>query len=159
MAFIDEIEQDPFLKKLFLKLVKMVALDMQDKAPEMTADELYESEDFFPEWNPEIHNYLEKKAGYVCKSKKGNLVRLIQPYDSKIYPQEPEELSAQWGFYWSKDPKRAKEFVKSATSPYNIGDCCKEGEQVYRSIMDNNTYAPSEYDRGWELVSEEELLS
>ncbi len=24
-------------------------------------------------------------------------MKLIQPYDSTIYPQEPEELEAQWG--------------------------------------------------------------
>ncbi len=158
MSLLDEIEKDPFLKQLFLKLVKMVALDMQEQAADMTSDELYESEDFFPAWNPQIHNYLKKKIGYVCKSPKGTLVRLIQPYDSDIYTQEPEELPAHWGFYWSKDPKKAKDFVKSATSPYNIGDCCKENGAVYRSTMDGNTYAPSEYERGWELVPEEELV-
>lgn len=158
MAFLDEIENDPFLKQLFLKLVKMVALDMQEKAPEMTTEEIYENDNFFPMWNPELHNYLEKKVGYVCKTPRGNLVRLVQPYDSTIYKEEPEELPAQWGFYWSKDPKKAKEFVKSSTSPYNIGDCCKENGETYRSLMDNNTYAPSEYDRGWELVPEEELF-
>lgn len=158
MALMDEIENDPFLKQLFLKLVKIVALDCQDKAPEMSAEEIFENEDFFPAWNPNIHNYLKKKAGYVCKSPKGNLVRLIQPYDSDIYPAEPEELAAQWGFYWSKDPKRAKEFVKSATSPYGVGDCCTEGGIVYRSTMENNTFAPSEYEQGWEIVPEEELV-
>lgn len=158
MAFMDELERNPMLKTLFLRLVKMVALDIQDKAPEMTNEEIFENEYFIPEWNPEVHNYLNKKAGYVCKSKKGNLVRLIQPYDSNVYKEEPEDLPAQWGFYWSKDPKRAKDFVKSATSPYNIGDCCKENDIVYRSTMDNNVHAPSEYSQGWEAVPEGELL-
>lgn len=158
MALMDEIENDPFLKQLFLKLVKIVALDCQEKAPDMSAEEIFENEDFFPAWNPDMHNYKDKKAGYVCKSPKGNLVRLIQPYDSDIYPAEPEELAAQWGFYWSKDPKRAKAFVKSATSPYGIGDCCIENGVVYRSTMASNTFAPSEYSRGWKEVPEEELL-
>lgn len=157
MSFTEELNNDPFLKQMFLKLVKMIALDCQEKAPEMTAEEIYENEEFFPAWNPNLHNYLEKKAGYVCKSPKGNLVRLIQPYDSTVYTDEPEALTAQWGFYWSKDPKKAKEFVKSATSPYGKGDCCIEDGKVYRSTMDGNTFAPSEYERGWELVPEEEL--
>lgn len=157
MALMDEIENDPFMKALFLKLVKMVALKCQDDAPDMTSEEIYENEEFFPAWNPQIHNYKNKKIGYVCKSPSGNLVRLIQPYDSDIYGDEPEQLTAQWGFYWSKDPKKAKDFVKSSTSPYGIGDCCKENDVVYRSLMDNNVYAPSEYDRGWEIVPQEEL--
>lgn len=157
MAFLEELENDPFLKKLFMKLVRLAALDCQERAADMNAEEIFDNEDFFPMWNPNIHNYLEKKAGYVCKTPSGNLVRLIQPYDSETYTDEPEKLSAQWGFYWSKDPRRAKDFVKSATSPYNIGDCCKENGKVYRSTMDANTYAPSEYERGWELVAEEEI--
>lgn len=158
MAFIDELENDAFLKQLFLKLVRIVAQDTQDKAPAMTAEEIFENEDFFPAWNPEKHNYLNKKAGYVCRSPKGNLVRLIQPYDSTVYSDEPENLPAQWGFYWSKDPKKATEFVKSSTSPYGIGDCCKENGKVYRSTMENNVHAPSEYAQGWEEVPEEAYM-
>ena len=42
---------------------------------------------------------LERKAGFVCRSTAGRVVRLLQPYDSTIYnTQEPEELEAQWGF-------------------------------------------------------------
>lgn len=158
MAFLEELENDPFLKKLFMKLVKLAAVECQESAPAMTAEEIFDNEDFFPMWNPNIHNYLEKKTGYVCKTPSGNLVRLIQPYDSKTYTDEPEKLPAQWGFYWSKDPKKAKDFIKSSTSPYNIGDCCKEDGKVYRSTVEANVYAPSEYDRGWELVPEEELI-
>lgn len=158
MAFIDDLESNELLKKVFLKMVRIVALDLQEKAPAMTSEELYDNEELFPAFDVTKHKYLEKKAGYVCRSPKGNLVRLIQPYDSDIYTGEPEELTAQWGFYWSKDPKKAKEFLKSATSPYGTGDCCIENGNVYRSTMDNNTYAPSEYERGWELVPQEELV-
>lgn len=157
MSFFDEVEQDPLLKKLFLRFVRMVSVDVQARAPDMDVDEIYDNEDFFPMWNPDKHNYLKKKAGYVCKTPFGNLVRLIQPYDSTIYTDPPEQLPAQWGFYWSKDPKKAKGFIKSATSPYGIGDCCIENGVVYRSKMENNTFAPSEYERGWEIVPEEEL--
>ena len=77
-------------------------------------------------------------------------MKLIQPYDSTIYPQEPEELEAQWGFYWSADPAKALPFVALSTSPYGEGDCCTEGGHVYRSTMKNNVWAPSEYPQGWE---------
>ena len=133
------------------KYGKIVATELQQKAPEMNGTELYEQDCFVPEFNPK-KQYLNFKIGYVCKSKAGRLVRLIQPYDSTIYTQQPEELSAHWGFYWSKDPAKALPFVAIATSPFNEGDCCTENDLVYRSKINGNVYAPSEYPDGWEKV-------
>ena len=100
---------------------------------------------------------LERKAGqkdgFVCKSSAGRVVRLLQNYDSTVYTQEPEELPAQWGFVWSKDPAKALPFIALATSPYDTGDCCTETGIVYRSTMDGNVHAPSAYPQGWEVVT------
>mgnify|MGYP006946912421 FL=1 len=96
---------------------------------------------------------LERKAGFVCQSSAGRVVRLVQPYDSTIYTKEPEELPAQWGFAWSTDPAKALPFVAMATSPYNKGDCCTEGSKVYRSTLDSNVWSPSAYPQGWEEVN------
>lgn len=125
---------------------------IQAEAPDMTGTELYAEEQYIPDFQAAaaLHNMLERKAGFVCRSTAGRLVRLLQPYDSTIYTQEPEELEAQWGFYWSTDPAKALPFVALATSPYGEGDCCTEGGHVYRSTMKNNVWAPSEYPQGWE---------
>lgn len=133
------------------KYGKLVAKGIQEKAPEMSGTELYEQDSYIPDFNPE-RQYLNFKAGYVCKSKAGRLVRLIQPYDSTIYTQQPEELTAQWGFYWSKDPAKALPFVALSTSPYDTGDCCTEKGRVYRSKFDGNVHAPSAWPEGWEVV-------
>lgn len=95
-------------------------------------------------------NMLTRPIGFVCKSSSGRVVKLIQQYDSTIYTAEPEELPAQWGFVWSHDPAKALPFIALATSPYMRGDCCAEDGAVYRSVMDNNVYAPSTYPQGWE---------
>ena len=129
------------------------AQTLQAQAPDMTGTELYASEDYIPSFTAacEAMNMLERKAGFVCRSTAGRVVRLLQPYDSTIYnTQEPEELEAQWGFYWSADPAKALPFVALSTSPYGEGDCCTEGGHVYRSTMKNNVWAPSEYPQGWE---------
>ena len=97
-------------------------------------------------------NMLNRPIGFVCKSSTGRVVRLIQPYDSTVYTAEPEELPAQFGFVWSKDPAKALSFIALSTSPYMIGDCCIENGAVYRSTMDGNIYAPSAYPQGWEAV-------
>ena len=125
---------------------------IQAEAPDMTGTELYAEEQYIPDFQAAVtaKNMLERTAGFVCRSPAGRLVKLIQPYDSTIYPQAPEQLEAQWGFYWSADPAKALPFVALSTSPYGEGDCCTEGGHVYRSTMKNNVWAPSEYPQGWE---------
>ena len=129
---------------------------LQAKAPEMTGTELYAREGYIPDFQAAkaAKNMLERTSGFVCRSTAGRVVKLIQPYDSTIYTQEPEELPAQWGFAWSADPAKALPFIQLATSPYMTGDCCTEGGHVWRSTMDNNTWAPSAYPSGWEDLGE-----
>lgn len=129
---------------------------LQAQASEMTGTELYGAEDWIPSFQAAcaLKNMLERSTGFVCRSTAGRVVKLLQPYDSSIYPQEPEELPAQWGFQWSTDPAKALPFVALATSPYNTGDCCTENGHVYRSTMDNNVWAPSGYPDGWQEVND-----
>lgn len=130
------------------------ALSVQKKAPEMSGTELYANDRDIPGFRAacSVKNMLERSAGFVCLSPAGRVVRLIQPYDSTVYTQEPEALSAQWGFVWSTDPAKALPFVAISTSPYNKGDCCTEGGVVYRSTIANNVWSPSAYPKGWEEV-------
>lgn len=145
-------------KELVLNVMKRygkaVAEEIQEKAPQMTGTELYKETGFIPDFNPE-KQYLNYPVGYVCKSPSGRLVKLLQPYDSTVFTQEPEELVAQWGFYWSTEPSKALPFISMATSPYAKNDCCTYEDVVYRSLMDNNTWSPPDYAQGWEVVEME----
>lgn len=131
---------------------------VQNNAENMTGTELYAVGDRIPLFKAacEKMNMKNRKAGFVCKTSAGRVVRLLQPYDSTIYTQEPEELPAQWGFKWSTDPAKALPFVAISTSPYMKGDCCLENDTVYRSKQDNNVHAPSSWPDGWERVSDED---
>lgn len=124
---------------------------LQEAAPNMSGTEIYEQETYIPDFKASIalKNMLERSVGFVCRSTAGRAVKLLQPYDSSIYTAEPEELPAQWGFYWSTDPAKALPYIQLATSPYNTGDCCTENGHVYRSTMDSNVWAPSAYPQGW----------
>ena len=136
---------------------KLIAQNLQTRAPDMTGTELYAEEDYIPSFAEAVKrkNMLERDAGFVCRSTAGRVVRLLQKYDSTIYTSEPEELTAQWGFVWSTDPAKALPFIALSTSPYNKGDCCSENGVVYRSKNDNNVWAPSAYSDAWEEVSNE----
>ena len=128
---------------------------VQSNADSMTGTELYAVDDRIPAFTAAVQkmNMLDRPIGFTCKSSAGRVVRLLQVYDSDTYPQEPEELPAQWGFKWSTDPAKALPFVAISTSPYMLGDCCSVDGVVYRSAMDNNVWNPLDYPSGWEEVT------
>ncbi len=131
------------------------ALTLQENSSTMTGTELNAQTDMVPAFTEavKVKNMLDRPIGFVCKSSAGRVVALLQPYDSNTYPQEPEELPAQWRFKWSTDPAKALPFIKLASSPYNIGDCCTWEGSIYRSTIDNNVFSPAEYPQGWEELS------
>lgn len=134
---------------------KADAQDLQTRAPDMDGTALYSEKQKIPDFQAakEQKNMLQRPVGFVCRSTAGRVVKLLQVYDSMVYPGEPEELPAQWGFVWSTNPEDALPFVAMSTSPYGIGECCTENGQVYRSTIDNNVWAPSAYPQGWEAVN------
>lgn len=130
------------------------AKNLQGRASGLTGTELYAETDKIPAFKSAValKNMSTRSAGFVCRSTAGRVVVLLQPYDSSVYTQEPEELPAQWGFKWSTDPAKALPFVALSTSPYGVGDCCTYSGKVYRSKIANNVYAPDAYPAGWEEV-------
>ena len=137
------------------------AADLQTRSAEMDGTALYAEENKIPDFAAacDIMNMLKRPVGFMCRSTAGHVVKLLQVYDSATYPAEPEELPAQWGFVWSTDPTKAREFVAISTSPYMTDDCCIDNGVVYRSTMDNNVWRPSEYPQGWQqLGTMEEVM-
>lgn len=71
------------------------AQDLQETSEGMMGTELYEKEDYIPDFSAAVakKNMLERKAGktdgFLCRSSAGRIVRLIQNYNSDTYPQEP----------------------------------------------------------------------
>lgn len=140
---------------------KLIAQDLQTRSASMTGTELIAEEDYLPSFDAAVAkmNMLDRSAGFVCRSAAGRAVKLLQPYDSTVYTAQPEELPAQWGFYWSTDPKKAKPFIALSTSPYNTGDCCTHDGHVWRSGQDGNVWAPGTVNVKWDdLGTVEEVL-
>lgn len=150
-----------FVLDAMQRIGKTIAQNIQSRAAEMTGTELYAEEDYIPDFAAAcaLKNMLERTAGFVCRSSAGRVVKLLQPYDSSIYTAEPEELPAQWGFVWSDDPKKARDFISLSTSPYMENNCAIDAGYVWRSKIDNNVWAPSGYEQGWEkLGTVEEIM-
>ena len=141
------------------------AQNLQAAAADMTGTELYAAEGSIPDFQAAkaAKNMLQRKAGekdgFVCRSSAGRVVRLIQVYDSDTYPEEPENLPAQWRFVWSTGPKKALPFIELTTSPYATGDCCTYDGHVWRSGQDTNTWAPGSVGVKWDdLGTIEEVM-
>lgn len=145
-----------FVLNTMKKYGMAAAQALQEKSESMTGTELYDEYGFIPSFYAAVakKNMLERPAGFVCRSPHGRVVMLRQPYDSTIYTAEPEEMPAQWRFKWSKNPKHALPYLKSAENPYDVGDCCVWNDEIYRSTIPSNTYSPEEYPDGWELCVE-----
>lgn len=133
-----------------------IALEVQKEAPTLTGTELNDKDGYIPSFTESIKvkNMLNREVGFVCRSSAGRVVKLLQLYNSDIYTNEPEELPAQWGFVWSQNPEKAKPFIALSTSPYNKGDCCIgiNDNYIYKSLIDNNVFSPTDYPAGWEKV-------
>lgn len=140
---------------------KQDATDFQNRAAGMTGTEMYAEEEKIPDFAAAVakKNMLERPVGFVCKSAAGRVVKLLQNYDSTVYTKQPEELSAQWGFVWSQDPKKALPFIALSTSPYGTGDCCTHDGHVWRSGQEGNVWAPGTTGVNWEdLGTIEEVM-
>ena len=141
---------------------KADAADLQARSSTMTGTQLYAEEEKIPDFQAAkaVMNMLERPVGFVCKSTAGRVVKLLQVYDSDIYTQEPEELAAQWGFVWSKDPRKALPFIQLSTSTYATGECCTAAGHVWRSKQDGVNWSPETNPEFWDdLGTIEEVMA
>ena len=138
------------------------AADLQGRSSTMTGTQLYAEEEKIPDFAAAkaVMNMSQRPVGFVCKSTAGRVVKLLQVYDSDTYPQEPEELAAQWGFVWSKDPRKALPFIQLSTSTYATGECCTAAGHVWRSKQDGVNWSPETNPEFWDdLGTIEEVMS
>ena len=144
-------------KEYVLSKMREVGLNsatlFQEKAPEMDRTQIIDKEDSIPDFNPELHQYLNWNKG-ECVRDNNQVWQLLQPYDSNTYKEHPENLRAQWSLCHTKDPAKAKPYVQSlgTSGMYMKDECCTENGKVYKSKIDNNVWTPSGYPAGWEEV-------
>lgn len=129
------------------------AILFQEKAPELDGTAIIDREDFIPDFNPDLHQYLNWQNGQVVKDN-GQVWQLLQPYDSSVYKDHPENLRAQWSLCHTKDPLKAKPYVTplGTSGMYMKDECCTENGTIYQSLINNNVWTPSDYPAGWKKI-------
>ena len=98
----------------------------------------------------------EHVIGEACVQD-GQPWKCCQSYNANHNPDIiPGQSPAHGAQYHTTDPKRALPFVQPAGAhdAYQAGDCMALGGKVWRSVGDNNVYAPGAYPQGWEEVTE-----
>lgn len=126
------------------------AIEFQKEAPNLNGTEIIDKENSIPDFNPELHQYLNWQKGQ-CVRDNGQVWQLIQPYDSAIYKDRPEDLRSQWSLCHTKDPTKAKPYVApmGQSGMYMKDECCVENNKIFQSLIDNNVWNPTSYPIGW----------
>ena len=128
-----------------------VAEAFQAKTPELDGTAIIDREEDIPDFDPDKHQYLNWEVGN-CVRDDGQVWQLLQPYDSTVYKDHPNNMRAQWSLCHTKDPAKGKPYVpaQGTSGMYMLDECCTEDGKVYRSTIDNNVWEPSAYPAGWE---------
>lgn len=130
------------------------AIEFQKEALNLNGTEIIDKENSIPDFNPELHQYLNWTKG-TCVRDNGQVWQLIQPYDSAIYKDHPEDLRSQWSLCHTKDPAKAKPYVApmGQSGMYMKDECCVAADnKIYVSLIDNNIWGPTSYPTGWKQV-------
>lgn len=129
------------------------ALDLQARSGTMTGTEIIAEEDKVPAFDP-AKDYSTWPMGAPVADE-GQVWTLLQPHNAANYTGRPSSLRTLWGLAHTTDPTKAKPFVApyGTSGLYMTGECCTENGGTYRSKVDSNPYAPSEYPDNWEEVA------
>lgn len=132
---------------------KAAALDLAARAPGMTGTAIIAEQEHIPAWREDAV-YTDAHIGFPVQDD-GQVYTILQPHTPAHNPGvRPVSLPAIYSIKHTTDPAKAKPYVapNGQSGMYMTGDCCTEDGVVYRSLVDNNVWAPSEHPDGWETA-------
>ena len=130
------------------------ALDLRSRAAEMDGTAIIAEEAKAPEFDPE-KDYSGWPVGAPVRDGE-QVYKLLQPHNAAHYPGvRPANSPTLWSVTHTKDPARAKPWKKpdGTSGMYMRDECCTESGTVWRSVVDDNAFAPSAYPQNWEALT------
>lgn len=148
-------ESKTFVLEKMKEIGLKAATALQEQAPDLTETQIIDREADIPEFDPAVQ-YLNWTAKAVVRDN-DQVWQLLQPYDSTVYTDRPENLRAQWSLCHTKNPKKAKPYVEpqGTSGMYMKDECCVQNDNIYVSTIDNNVWPPDQYPAGWKKYEEE----
>ena len=131
---------------------KADALALRQKciAREITDTDIINQEQVIPAWSAE-KDYSKAAAGTPVIHE-GQVYGLIQPHNASYYPNTtPASLPALWRVKHTKDPAKAKPWVKptSTSDMYLVGECMVWTDGTVKTALRDTIYSPAEYAADW----------
>ena len=148
-------ESKTFVLEKMKEIGLKAATALQEQAPDLTETQIIDREADIPEFDPAVQ-YVNWTAKAVVRDN-DQVWQLLQPYDSTVYTDRPENLRAQWSLCHTKNPKKAKPYVEpqGTSGMYMKDECCVQNDNIYVSTVDNNVWPPDQYPAGWKKYEEE----
>lgn len=142
-----------FILAMIKEQGKANALDLRNRAADMTGTEIIAEESKIPNYD-NTKDYSGWAVGSPCVFD-GQVYGLLQPYNAANYPDtNPANAPALWRILHTTDPAKAKPYIKptSTSDMYLKGECMlyKDGV-IYRALRDT-VYDPEEYKADWGAV-------
>ena len=152
MTFYDKIIKEQFARG------KNDALDLRSRSADMDGTQIIAEELKIPTFDP-TKDYLSWSVGSPVKELldgEYQVFKLLQPHNASHYTGTPSTLPALWSICHTTDPYKAKPYLapNGTSGMYMKDECCIENNEVFRSLVDDNVYAPSAYLDNWERVDE-----
>lgn len=135
------------------KIAAFAAKDLRNRSSEMDGTAIIAEENYIPEWSGE-KDYSKVLAGAPVKFKEQVYV-LLQPHNAKNYPYFPFELPALWRVSHTKDPQKAKPWMKpKSTSEMYLKDECMIWTDGKIYCAERNTaFSPEEFASDWKEIT------
>ena len=118
--------------------------------------ELIDREEAVPTWRQRDFSLVPVGTPYKWQ---GQVYKLWQQHDATQQPDwSPDKAVSLWDICHTTDPGKAKEYAapQGSRGLYQTGECCIYAGQLYRSLIDSNSWTPDAYPQGWEAVEGEE---
>lgn len=138
---------------------RAAALDLASRAGSMDGTAIIAEESSVPMfvWGKDYSNCpAGAPIGYEIDGEV-QIFTMITPVNTANYPGiAPETERSLYSLCHTKDPARAKPFIAplGTSGMYSAGECCVDGGHVWKSLVDNNVYSPTEYAANWTDLGE-----
>ena len=134
---------------------KAAALSLAAKASEMDGTQLIAEEDNIPLWSEDAV-YTLAHIGFPVQDG-GQIFTILQPHTPAHNPGvHPAELPAIYSIKHTKDINKAKPYLapNGTSGLYFMGEYCTRNGKTWKSLLDNNAWAPGEVgtESAWEEV-------
>ena len=136
------------------KAMELLNINFNGLLPNLSDEQALQVPLMFPKWQANKKYAVGDRVLYL-----GVLYKVLQAHTSQEgwEPDIAPSLFAKNLIVKDENGEQVDipEWVQpDSTNPYMIGDKVIFGGKVYRSVIDNNVWSPTDYPQGWEEVNE-----